>query len=318
MNKQQVLKIASLKLKDVLQNWEVLSNDSNYGNGWGGIRESSSEVLARSFIAAVPLIINGGSDIGAFYRAQIVQFASDKKYSPQYRKYDQLTVEVAGICACLLMLEHNNTDIMQHDNSVMVNWVSQFASAKFFNNNWQLFAVIIKQWVNKHSSTTLPTNEHWDVINSCYVGNGMYSDGVDGEIDYYNHWGFHWYSMVLVNTDNNLINRNVLIDRSITFASELINKLSTGPLAVTGRSQCYREAASAVLALINEHKPIHNGHLLLEKNYNQWENSNKFSNVKKDFYSCNASEMWRFKWLWQGLIPENSSWWGNDIIKETK
>ena len=311
MNKDEVLTYANTKLAKVLDNWSVLSNASSYQHKWGTARESSAEVLARSFLAAVPLIVAGNKFIQDFYSEKLVSFATNKEYAPKIGVYDQLTVEVAGICSCMLMLEHHNIDILGKNRSLVVNWISLYTAASFIKNNWQMFAIVIKHWVNKHSSTNFSTLEHWNIIHKCYVGNGFYTDGVNGAIDYYNHWGFHWYSMILVNTSDQFENQSILIDRSLLLASKLIKDLSKGPLPIVGRSQCYREAASAILALVHQHKAITGGHFLLEKNLNQWRNSTGFSDVRKDFYSCDASEMWRFKWMWQGLIKSDSSWWDN-------
>jgi hypothetical protein len=90
MDKAAVLIYASTKLAEVLDNWDVLSNTPNYSNRWGTVRESSAEVLARSFLAAVPIIVAGNKTVQEFYSAKLISFATNNVYAPRIGVYDQL------------------------------------------------------------------------------------------------------------------------------------------------------------------------------------------------------------------------------------
>lgn len=331
MIKQQILAHATQSMRDVLCRWDALSACGDYGvcgpggPPWGGKRESSAETLARSILAATPLIVNGldvdGINLSGFYADRILEMAENPDFEPRLDKYDQVTIEVAGICACLLTLENLGHDILENlspaHQAVVVNWVTTYEHALVLPNNWRLFPLVIGSWVNRHNRThsDMPHQiieaSQWQGIDCLHVGSGWYQDGLGGEIDHYTSWSFQWYSLILVMSNSfDTPTAKTVIERSIQFAERLAARLALGGLPVSSRSQCYREAASAALALVHlVAKPIHGGHQLLETNWQQWKDSTDFNGVVRDYYSCSASPMWRFKWYWQALLPDDDVWW---------
>jgi hypothetical protein len=314
------LTLAEKSIIDVFSKWELLTNTTDYGTHnnilWGTVREATAETIARSFIAAVPLIINNkicisNTSLLDFYVDKLVFLATNTLYAPTLNKYDQLTVEVAGICSCLLMLEHHNIDILGVHRPLVYTWVKLFTNAKIMNNNWIMFIMIIYAWLNKQENNySIP--HKWDLINNFYVGNGNYKDGPSGPVDYYTSWAFQWYSLVLAYTSKNHINfYNTISERALLFSEDYTTKILTSNLPTAGRSQCYREAASAALGLVALALPnsVPSGNRILEIN-KQYHNYNiGFIDVKKDFYSCRSSYMWAFKWYWQAIIPDDDMWW---------
>ena len=330
MNKQQVLDHATHSLRAVFDQWDALCQCADYGlypgyaGAWGGVRESTAETIARSMLAAVPLIINhrmvGATHLSTFYAAQILALAQDPQFAPRLDRCDQLTVEVAGICACLLTLEAHGHDILASLNleqqQSVIGWVAKYESALFMNNNWLMFALVIKSWLRRragpHAAGIAPIQAGlWRLVDAFHIGNGFYRDGPAGPVDYYTHWSFQWYSLILVLarcTDDSIA--RTVQQRGRQFAHVLSGQIKAGPLPVAGRSQCYREAASAALALVGlVAQPMPGGHQLLEAHWRQWENSHGFDGVQREFYSCSASPMWRFKWYWQALLPDGDVWW---------
>ena len=324
MQKAQILTHAAARLQPVLDGWDALCRCADYGvqpldgRVWGGVRESTLETLARSLLAAVPLIVNRrdlGGQLAGFYAAQIGALAQDPLYAPRLDRYDQASVEVAGLCACLLTLEAHGHDLLaslqpgQHQ--AVVDWVRQHAGARFMDNNWQLFALLMEAWLARRGGGGVIDLQRWQRVDRLHVGQGFYRDGPNGAVDYYTHWSFQWYSLILVwagCTDDAVA--QIVRQRGAQFAAHLSSHLARGPLPVAGRSQCYREAASAALALVARvAQPLPGGHRLMEVNWRQWEYSHGFDGVPREFYSCTASPMWRFKWYWQALLPDDDVWW---------
>jgi hypothetical protein len=101
------------------------------------------------------------------------------------------------------------------------------------------------------SSLGYPTDsslstEHYLRLKSFYLGNGWFSDGPGGAIDYYNAWGIH-YALFWIN----LINPNIdssFIDSSLNdFVQNYKYFFSPDGFPMIGRSICYRMAAPAPL-----------------------------------------------------------------------
>ena len=324
MQKPQILTHAATSLQAVLDRWDATCQCADYGlhpqsgRPWGGVRESTAETVARSLLAAVPLIANGrdpGGQLATFYAAQIAALAQDPVYAPQLDRYDQLTVEVAGLCACLLTLETRGHDLLARlpapHRQAVVAWVHSHAGAHFMDNNWQLFALLMQAWLARRVGGPRIDTDLWQCVDRFHAGQGWYHDGPGGALDYYTHWSFQWYSLILVLADStDDVVAQTVRQRGWQFGLGLARQLAQGPLPVAGRSQCYREAASAALALVGLLvQPIPGGHRLLQTNWDQWTHSAGFEGVQREFYSCAASPMWRFKWYWQALLPDDDAWW---------
>lgn len=314
INRPELLAHAQTKMYGIIADWDTLSTTADYRTPTNGPREAALETLARSFLCAVPLIASTEHSMHAeFYAYKLLAYAQNPLYTPM-PGIDQATVEIAGICSCLLILDTYSKSpllcLTQDQQQQVLDWLSLYCDTPVRLNNWVLLKLVIQSYIATKRAIT-PSPSLWLFIDECYTEKGLYHDGLHWAINYYSSYGFQWYNLVLLLTTDLPAGRKIiLLERAAAFVQHYSDLLAAGPLPVVGRSQCYKEAASAALALaFLAGVDVPNGRALMLTNYNQWFGTGDFENVKRDTYNCAASPMWRFKWLWQLLIPETSTWW---------
>lgn len=167
---------------------------------------------------------------------------------------DQRIVESADIALIVWLTRKQIWDhIDECEKQRISNWLSSVFEKKIYGGNWHLFPSLVHtilsslgykldiklvNFASKHLSEVL--NEH-------YVGDGWYSDGKNGRVDYYNAWQMHyflsWIAIIYFNSES----KNKIVDRLQTFAGNYKYFFSTKGIPLFGRSLCYRLAAPAPL-----------------------------------------------------------------------
>lgn len=76
-------------------------------------------------------------------------------------------------------------------------WLLECAAHSLYNNNWQLFPLIIHSFLISVDAEDEDSQERIikteKLVSQWYDGSGWYSDGPGRIFDYYNSWGFHFY-----------------------------------------------------------------------------------------------------------------------------
>ena len=132
----------------------------------------------------------------------------------------------------------------------IANWLQQANPDNFSNSsNWLLFPTVIEAFlksVDRIEMVDLRTYEEFK--RGSYRQQGWYSDGQQGEVDYYNTWGIS-YDLFWIHLMDPSIDAEFL-DSSLVEAGELTAHLiSPRGIPIMGRSLCYRTAVpSPVIA----------------------------------------------------------------------
>lgn len=174
---------------------------------------------------------------------------ASKGYWGQIRDRDQRIVEAADIALAVWLLRHRMwPGLSLAERERIARWLLSVNGKSIPDNNWHLFPVIVNEVL---SSLGCPADQvvatkHYARLKSFYLGNGWFSDGPDGEIDYYNAWGVH-YTLFWINRINPLRDPEFIDGSLNAFVRNYKYFFSTDGIPITGRSICYRMAAPAPL-----------------------------------------------------------------------
>ncbi|GHV04262.1 hypothetical protein FACS189485_09290 [Spirochaetia bacterium] len=112
---------------------------------------------------------------------------------------DQRMVEMAAMGLCLIIAKKTFWDSLdKKTQEQLYTWLSFIEREKISDSNWHFFRVLVSE---AFRALELPVDEKAEKeslerIDSFYVGDGWYQDGMGGNYDYYNPFGFHFYSLV--------------------------------------------------------------------------------------------------------------------------
>jgi hypothetical protein len=135
-------------------------------------------------------------------------------------------------------------------------WFAAAATIQPFDNNWRLFSVVVltvlKLLGGLHDRTAI--EYHLNRIDSFYVGDGWYSDGVpEGtrslHLDYYNAWVIHSYLLMwcMMDGDSDGERKSRIIERARTFLETYPFWFgASGSFPCFGRSMIYRTAVTGI------------------------------------------------------------------------
>lgn len=137
----------------------------------------------------------------------------------------------------------------------IIDWFSKIEEISF-SNNWIWFQIMVnvllyklelKPWDSKKNELL------HSKIDALYYKNGLYYDGKNGQIDYYNHFSFYFYSLIYAKImrfdDHNNSEKYIL--RAYEFGKIYVSYFSDdGECVPFGRSLIYRFGVLAFLGAI--------------------------------------------------------------------
>ena len=162
---------------------------------------------------------------------------------------DQRCVEMAAIALSLMIAPHQFWDPLSADEkNRLYRWLSFIEVRELPANNWHFFRVLV---CAAFRTLGLPVNEaaetaSFDLIESCYRSDGWYMDGVNGNYDLYNPFGFHFYGLVYAKLMGKAFPERaaVYVERARLFAPQYtVWFREDGSMVPYGRSLTYRFAA---------------------------------------------------------------------------
>jgi hypothetical protein len=118
---------------------------------------------------------------------------------------DQRLVEMAAIALSLVLAPGVFWEPLDgKTRRNLYRWLSFIEREELPPNNWHFFRLIVQAAFRK---LALPVDSRaeeasFDLVESCYRGDGWYQDGDGGSFDLYNPMGFHFYSLVLAALDD--------------------------------------------------------------------------------------------------------------------
>lgn len=245
---------------------------------------------------------------------------------------DQLMVEMASLSNMLLLVKEKTWDILtkeQQDN--LYNWLYQINTKETVRNNWVFFRILVnlaikhceREWSKESVDNDLKT------VDSFYLGNGWYNDGVTTQLDYYISWGIHYYSLLYCKymKDEDKERVAVLKDRATQFAQTFKYWFDAkGEALPFGRSLTYKFAQislwSAYVFADVEALPWGEIKGIISRNLKQWFNREIFNSdgvlsigyhyqnlVMGEGYNAPGSPYWAFKMFILLAVPKDHPFW---------
>lgn len=181
------------------------------------------EVLSQGFLAATAPTHSG--------------------YWGELRDYNQTICEAADFALALwltkdiIWCDYNSSQQKQ-----IINWLKQINHVSTVDNNWHLFIVLTQLVVKSLSGEDCICHDRYQRIKEFYVGEGWFRDGVKGNYDYYNSWGFH-YALFWIDQIDPEFDSEFIKNTSAKFSEKFKYLFTPNGFAFFGRSIIYRFAA---------------------------------------------------------------------------
>lgn len=228
---------------------ELGATGASYPAGVAGM-----EGFSRVLWGLVPLLAGGGTSELWDNVLEGITSGTDprhEEYWGEVADYDQRLVEMAAFGYALALIPDKIWDLLEADaRSNLYAWLNQINAHPCYDCNWLFFNVLVNIGFRKaglpYDAAQLEKN--LDRLDAFYLGDGWYSDGVEGHSDYYVPFAFHYYgllySRLMLEEDH---------DRSLKFqqragefaAGFLAWFSSDGSALPYGRSLTYRFSQSA-------------------------------------------------------------------------
>lgn len=172
-----------------------------------------------------------------------------KEYWGHCKNYDQRFVEMMPIAYMLLTNPDIEESMSEEEKDNLYNWLAEYNHNKNMANNWVFFHIFVnmvlkragRNWDEKGVAAD------FDIIETCYLTDGWYFDGIDTgkRIDYYIAFAWHYYSLlyVFLFEQEDPERCKIYRERAIKFGKEFIYYFDDKGSAIPyGRSMIYRFA----------------------------------------------------------------------------
>ncbi|MDR1904522.1 MAG: DUF2264 domain-containing protein [Treponema sp.] len=179
---------------------------------------------------------------------------SSPAYWGECKDRDQLLVEMAAIALSLIIARNVFWDSLDGEQQgQLYAWLSSIEQRELPPSNWHFFRILV---CTAFRELGLPVNERaeresFDIVESCYRGEGWYEDGKGGNYDLYNPMGFHFYTLLYAKLAGKRDpERSALyIERARLFACKFAAWFrGDGSIVPYGRSLTYRFAAVSLFS----------------------------------------------------------------------
>ncbi len=214
-------------------------------------RSAHMEGFSRILWALGPLMAGGGDSPLVETYLKGFENGSDptcEEYWGDFDSIDQRMVEMAAISLSLILAKDRFWDpLSQKAKDSLIAYLNKVNMYEPAPSNWLFFRVMVDM---AFYSLGLPydealLNKTLEKIDTFYLGDGWYSDGIGGKRDYYNPFAIHFYSLIfsVVMKDKYPEKSRLFKERAELFAKEFIYWCDTdGATIPFGRSLTYRFA----------------------------------------------------------------------------
>lgn len=169
--------------------------------------------------------------------------------------YDQRICESADLALALwLSKQWLWTTLTAAEQRQIIAWFRQVSTKKTVDNNWHLFGLMVDAVLSDLGDESTINAEKYQRVKAFYSGDGWFRDGLHGNYDYYNAWGFH-YALYWMDQINPQFDREFIHQTLKEFTTSYRNLITPEGIAFFGRSACYRLAASAPLVALASQAP---------------------------------------------------------------
>lgn len=215
------------------------------------------EAFVRPLWGIVPLVA-GGFDFEAAkrYAAGLARGMdiNDDEYWGTPGPFDQRLVEMAGIGLALLLAPSAFWEVMTEPaRDKAERWLLQINTLEVPDNNWLFFRVLVNLGLRNvgRSWSEDAVRDALERIETFYLGDGYYRDGVWGHRDYYLPMALHFYGLVVAKSAGDIFPEYAgrYRERARLFAQDFQHWFADDGAAVPfGRSLTYRFAEGAFWA----------------------------------------------------------------------
>jgi len=215
-------------------------------------RVALMEGWSRILWGLAPLAAGGGSWSAMDAQLDVMRRGTDPGNADYWGipgDSDQRLVEMAAIALSLMIAPGQFwAPLSAEEKTRLYSWLSYIEVRELPANNWHFFRVLV---CAAFRTLGLPVNEaaetaSFDLIESCYKGDGWYMDGVNGNYDLYNPFGFHFYGLVYAKLMGDSFPDRAAryVERARLFAPQFtVWFREDGSMVPYGRSLTYRFAA---------------------------------------------------------------------------
>ncbi|MEK4347833.1 DUF2264 domain-containing protein [Paenibacillus sp. FSL P4-0184] len=212
------------------------------------------EGFSRVLWGLVPLLIGGGDSELWDIVLDGIRHGTDpshEEYWGEVKDYDQRLVEMAVFGFALAAIpEQIWLPLAPNEQDQLYRWLNQINAHPCYDCNWLFFNVLVNIGFRKigrpYDAGQLESN--LKRMDDFYLGEGWYSDGINGHSDYYVPFAIHYYALLyakLMEQEDPERSR-VFKERARLFAVDFIGWFAPDGSALPyGRSLTYRFAQSA-------------------------------------------------------------------------
>lgn len=213
------------------------------------------ESFARPLWGLVPFWAGGGrnKDWEEIYKKGLLSGTDPEnlEYWGKCDDCDQRFVEMAPIAAGILLAPHILWDpFSEEEQKQICSWLIQINEHELPKCNWYYFRILVNLAMKKrkmpYSAQLLESDLAY--MESCYLGDGWYVDGVSEQTDYYCSFAMEYYSQIYaaVSEKEDLERCKRLKERAMEFARDFQLWFDEEGAALPyGRSLIYRMAQTA-------------------------------------------------------------------------
>lgn len=221
---------------------------STTGVGYGR-KTASVESLLRLLWGLVPLEAGGTSHPLSEKVLKGIVNGTDPEHEGYWgpiHHYDQLIVEMSAIGYMLLLAPEKFWDpLNEQERKHLVQYLLQVNTVDAHDCNWLFFAVLVNLGLQNVGETfdADVINRNLERIETYYVGNGWYKDGLDAHADYYVPFAIHFYSLIysVAMKDKDPQRCSVYKERAHLFSKKFVHWFSEEGQGIPyGRSMTYR------------------------------------------------------------------------------
>ncbi len=295
------------------------------------------EAFLRPLWGLGPFLTQNDSPFLAEYMDGIIAGTNPKH--PNYwgivQDFDQRIVEMASLSTLFLLNKEKTWLKLTKEQKINVHaWLIQANDHEIPANNWHFFRILVNSAMKV---CDMPYDQEqiekdFALIETFYLGDGWYCDGVQTQIDYYVSFAIHYYSLLytkLMPEDETRCQR--FKDRAIQFAQTFQYWFSaTGAAVPFGRSLSYRFAQvsffSALVFADVEALPWGEIKGIISRHLHHWMQQDIFTPegllsvgyyyqnlVFAEGYNAPGSPYWAFKTFLLLAVPKDHPYWQAEV-----
>lgn len=199
-------------------------------------------------------LVDGQVDVTAEFRRGLLTGTDPEHaeyWGPMSGTSNQRIVEAADVALALWLFREAVWETLEAEQRGQVlHWLAEAEEQEGLDNNWQLFFVLIDRVLAALGEPArIPSaRRRYERVKTFYGGHGWFRDGPQGQVDYYNAWGFH-YALAWIDRIDPVWDHEFITTARKRFLEDFVHLVTPEGFPVLGRSVIYRLAVASPLIL---------------------------------------------------------------------